>query len=137
MDVIVDSEMILTPYYDGIIKLDSQGDSCWFRSKKFMGVPTIQQTSDGGYIVSSTDTYVTNGIEWMLQGENYLITKLTPEGEISWEKYLGAEDEDCATSIRQTSDGGYIVAGYSNSEFVNNDVVDSDDNFWIVKLEAE
>src|SRR4051812_23123800 len=60
---------------------------------------------------------------------------------IEWQKSLGGLGDDQATSIQQTSDGGYIVAGYSFSN--DGDVTghhggahyDSAD-YWIVKLSS-
>jgi hypothetical protein len=98
---------------------------------------SIQQTNDGGYIIAgysaSTDGDVTGN-----QGSaDYWIVKLDPNGAIEWEKSLGGSDYDYATSIQQTKDNGYIIAGYSYS--TDGDVTGhhgSTDNpdYWIVKL---
>jgi hypothetical protein len=60
---------------------------------------------------------------------------------IEWQKSLGGSGNDRANSIQQTSDGGYIVAGYAQS--TDGDVIghhvdngDSGYDFWIVKLNA-
>jgi hypothetical protein len=71
---------------------------------------SIQQTTDGGYIVAG----VTG-----LFGDNYnsdvYILKLNSDGSLAWQKkYVGSND-DYAYSIQQTTDGGYIVAGSTNS----------------------
>ena len=39
------------------------------------------------------------------------ILKLDSDGNISWQKTYGGGDYDYASSIQQTTDGGYIVAG--------------------------
>ncbi len=55
---------------------------------------------------------------------------------IQWEKSLGGTGYDFATSIQQTTDGGYIVAGYSDS--TNGDVTGNHGtNYWIVKLSPD
>jgi len=46
---------------------------------------------------------------------DYWIVKLNDTGAIQWQKSLGGDTIDNAYSIRQTSDGGYIVAGFSGS----------------------
>ncbi len=58
-------------------------------------------------------------------------------GEISWSKNLGGSGYDNATNIRQTSDGGYVIGGFSNSN--NGDVPGNHGgyDFWIVKLYSE
>ena len=61
-------------------------------------------TSDGGsIIVGSTSSF---GASWT----DMWVVKLEPNGEIDWEKAFGDENEDAATTVIQTSDGGYVVA---------------------------
>lgn len=76
---------------------------------------SIRNTLDGGYIVTgsseSNDGDVTNN----LGGRDYWIVKLSIVGTIEWEKSIGGSANDGAYSIEQTFDGGYIIAGSSNS----------------------
>ena len=98
---------------------------------------SIQQTSDSGYIVAgysnSNDGNVTDN-----HGKNdYWIVKLDSSGKIQWQKSLGGSDDDRAYSIHQTSDGGYIAAGTSNSndgDITDNHGIENSD-YWIVKLD--
>ena len=94
-----------------ILKLTSSGDIEWQRAYggTFMDYPwTIQQTVDGGYIVAGiTREYGRYG--------NFLILKLTSSGDIEWQRAYGGTFMDYPWSIQQTSDGGYIVAGYTES----------------------
>jgi uncharacterized delta-60 repeat protein len=95
-----------------IIKLDSSGNIQWSRAiggTNYDSAVSIQQTSDGGYIVAGRTRSFGAG--------NYdaLIIKLDSSGNIQWSRAIGGTNEDDAVSIQQTSDGGYIVAGYTNS----------------------
>ncbi len=56
--------------------------------------------------------------------------------EIEWQKSLGGTNSDVARSITQTTDGGYIVAGYTTS--VNGDVSENNGgrDVWVVKLDG-
>lgn len=97
---------------------------------------SIQQTNDNGYIVAgftlSKDGDVTNNNgAW-----DYWVVKLNELGNIEWQKCLGGRGADIAKNIKQTSDGGYVVAGYSNS--TNGDITENNglSDFWIVKLDA-
>ena len=70
----------------------------------------IQQTSDGGYIISGT--YQRNA--WSLWYCYFYLLKIDASGNEQWYKKYGTYDrENVAQSIRQTSDGGYILVGYS------------------------
>ncbi|ACI19141.1 ligand-binding sensor domain-containing protein [Dictyoglomus thermophilum] len=94
-----------------IIKLDSNGNKMWekyFGGKGDDGAASIQQTSDGGYIVAGGTTSFGAG------GIDVYIIKLDKDGNKMWEKTFGGKSDDRAWSIQQTSDGGYIVAGVYN-----------------------
>jgi len=69
---------------------------------------SVQQTTDGGYIVAG-DTGCND-----VNGDAYLV-KTDASGNIEWEKTIGGSDYDCARSVQQTTDGGYIIAGDSAS----------------------
>jgi len=99
--------------YDfAIYKLNSNGNKVWF--KHYGGtsddwVNSIQQTSDGGYVVSGNTESYTYGLE------DFGIYKLNSSGNKIWFKHYGGTNEDVANSIQQTSDGGYIVSGNTES----------------------
>ena len=99
-----------------VLKLDSEGQLEWQRT--YGGTNndkaySIQQTSDGGYIVAGeSSSFSTDHTTEMW------ILKLRSNGDIEWKKrYHQTEDylHEGAYSARQTSDGGYIVVGWMNS----------------------
>ena len=68
---------------------------------------SVQQTSDGGYIVVAITESFGAG--------NIFLIKTDANGNVQWAKTYGGTDWEEAYSIQQTSDGGYIVAGYTGS----------------------
>jgi len=70
---------------------------------------SIQQTKDGGYIVAG-GTY-----SFGAENEDVYILKLKEDGSLEWQKTFGGRNYDEARSILQTTDGGYIAAGYTDS----------------------
>ncbi|MBO8140214.1 MAG: T9SS C-terminal target domain-containing protein [Thermosipho sp. (in: Bacteria)] len=121
-----------------VVKLDSNGNIEW---QKALGgssgdwADSIQQTSDGGYIVAGY-TYSNDGDVSGNHGErDFWIVKLDKNGNIEWQKALGGSSGDWAHSIRQTSDGGYIVAGYTYSNDGDVSGNHGERDFWIVKLD--
>jgi len=111
-----------------LLQLDSNGNVVWQKiySRPYADFAySIQQTSDGGYIVAgSTRTFVDGG-------EDVWVLKLDSDGDIVWQKTYGGSGNDYAYSIQQTSDGGYIVAGYTNSFGAGYD------DIWVLKLNSE
>src|SRR5438128_385570 len=92
---------------------------------------SIQQTTDGGYIVAG----YSNSNDGDVSGNhNYdsLIVKLNSTGNLVWQKCLGGSSPD-AQSIQQTSDGGFIMAGYSYSNDGDLSVNYGYSDYWIVK----
>jgi len=125
-----------------IIKLDSTGAFTWH--KRYGGSGTdfgtsIALTSDGGYIVGGvTDSPVSGNVTIAPKGlRDMWILKLTNTGAMSWQKRFGGVGSDQAESIKQTTDGGFIVGGATNSS-VSGDVPAGfgDFDYWILKLDA-
>ena len=111
-----------------ILKLNTYGNVIW---EKTYGriyndyARSIQQTADGGYIVAG---YTANGV-----GENFdlLVLKLDGNGDLLWQKTYGGPGSDSARFIKQTSDGGYILAAYSDSFGTGTT------DLWILKLDQD
>jgi len=95
-----------------IYKLDSNGDKAWFKHYGGTGqdvARSIQQTSDGEYIVGGYTTSYTHG------GYDFAVYKLDSNGNKVWFKHYGGTEWDRGQSIRQASDGGYIISGSTAS----------------------
>jgi uncharacterized delta-60 repeat protein len=95
-----------------VVKTNSQGDTLWTRTYGGSGwddAHSVQQTTDGGYIMAGhTDSFGAGGIDF------YLV-KTNSQGNTLWTRTYGGDSTDYACSGQQTSDGGYIVAGYTES----------------------
>ncbi|MDR3271999.1 MAG: hypothetical protein LBT29_00750 [Flavobacteriaceae bacterium] len=99
-------------------------------------VSSVQQTSDGGYIVAGNTESNDGDVSDNHGNYDAWIVKLDASGNLLWQKCLGGSGEDIAFSIQQTSDGGYIAAGYTDSN--DGDVSGNHGNRdgWVVKLDA-
>jgi len=95
-----------------LVKFDSSGNEQW--TKTVGGANddfsrSVAQTSDGGYIVTGyTQSY--GGTDY-----DVLLVKFDPSGVVEWAKTVGNASSDNGFSVAQTSDGGYVVGGGSNS----------------------
>jgi hypothetical protein len=123
-----------------VIKLSNTGYLEW--QKTLGGTNTdwafsIQQTTDGGYIVAGQTTSLDGDVTGNHGIRDYWVIKLTSIGNIQWQKALGGTNYDHSLSIQQTIDGGHIVAGWSNS--IDGDITSNQGSYdsWVVKLAPE
>jgi len=85
----------------------------------------VVETSHGGLVIAGyTNSYGAGG-------SDCLITKLYADGTLNWAKTLGGSSDDVAQSVIETSDGGLVVAGYTNSYSTGSDYC------LIAKLDAD
>ncbi len=109
-----------------VTKLDAAGNLQW--TELISGVnpdalTAIEQTSDGGYVIGGYTDITSYNID-------FYIAKLDSAGNLEWDKHAGRFHSEFATSVHQTFDKGYVLAGQSNSTTY------ADYDFYIVKLDA-
>jgi len=95
-----------------LIKTDSTGDTLW--TKTYGGTDwefgnSVWQTNDNGYIITGSTKSFGAG-----STDVYLI-KTDANGDTLWTKTYGGSSHDSGSSIQQTNDNGYIIAGYTSS----------------------
>jgi hypothetical protein len=101
-----------------VLKLDSSGNILWQKEFEGGSVSVMRQTSDGGYIGLGRD-----------YSGAILLLKLDGSGNITWQKVYEGSYDDWAKFIQQTSDGGYVISGYTKSSGINNN------DLWILKVD--
>lgn len=110
-----------------ILKLSSIGVINWQRyygGNQDDWANFIQETEEGGYVAAGYTNSFGSG------GWDFWVLNLNSEGDILWEKTYGRSGDDWANSAQQTSDGGFIVAGYTDSFGAGLS------DFWLLKLSA-
>ena len=123
-----------------VVKLDSTGNIQWQKCLGGTGIDkaySIQQTNDWGYIVAGSSGSNNGDVTGNHGFDDYWVVKLDSIGNIQWQKSLGGIHSEGANSIRQTNDGGYIVAGYTCSN--DGDVSGNHggfEDYWVVKLDS-
>jgi hypothetical protein len=109
-----------------VIKLDKKGNKIW--DKTLGGTSeewanSIVQTEDKGYMVAGWTKSMGAG------KTDAWIIKLNKRGDLVWDRTFGGSEDDEAHSIIQTEDGGYAVAGWTESKGAGNADV------WVIKLD--
>ena len=123
-----------------IIKLSSEGNLIWeksFGGSEIDEALDITSTADGNFIVcgntrsNNIDVSSNNG------AADIWILKITPNGEILWEKTYGGNSFEAAKSVHQTTDNGFVIAGNSRSD--NNDLTKNNgqNDGWIFKINQD
>ncbi len=124
-----------------IVKLNSNGELVWeqnFGGSNGDWAYSIEQTSDNGYIFSgytgSDDGDVAGDVVSNNGNQNAWVVKLSQSGELIWEHSFGGSYTDWSNNIQQVPDGGYVLAGLSDSN--DGDVSGNNGlwDFWIVKV---
>ena len=95
-----------------LLKLNPYREVIW--AKTFGGSSNdygyfIQQTADSGYLIAGETSSFGAG------NSDAYILKLNSDGIVQWTKTFGGSSYDVATSIQDTSDGGYLVVGHTKS----------------------
>ncbi len=107
-----------------LVKTDSLGNMQW---NKFFGGSdvdrglSVQQTLDGGYIITGYTASSGTGLDDML------LIKTDSAGNAQWQYTFGGTGRDYGNSVIQSSDGGFVVTGYTLSYGAGGD------DLWIVK----
>ncbi|MFQ5334969.1 MAG: T9SS type A sorting domain-containing protein, partial [Flavobacteriales bacterium] len=126
-----------------VVKLDASGTIQWQNTMGGSDIDnllSIQQTSDGGYVLGGFSASPISGdkAENSLGFDDYWVVKLDASGAIQSQNTIGGSAYDELFSIQQTSDGGYVLGGRSESDISG----DKTENclgaydYWVVKLDS-
>ncbi|MEW5675578.1 hypothetical protein ABGT15_04640 [Flavobacterium enshiense] len=98
-------------------KLDSEGNLVWTKtiggSQDDFGTSIIA-TTDGNYVIAGYTGSNDGDISGNIGFHDFLITKITGEGDIIWSKNYGFVSHDHAHKVIQLKDGGFFLAGYAD-----------------------
>jgi hypothetical protein len=136
-----------------ISKINEQGNKIWSKNYGFTShdhAHKIIQTRDNGFFVVGFAEYEgilgsggTNnngagheiGHRGTLHGSGeYLGIKLDSEGNFQWFRYFGGTQNDRVNDVVEANDGGFVMAGYSES--TNFDITDNKGSYdyWVIKI---
>ena len=129
-----------------MLKFDMNNNLIW--QKTFGGAEDdrgadLINTSDGGFALlgfsNSSDNDLTSNTDY----QDFWILKLSPDGEINWQKTFGFSGADYGTTLLQTDDNGFLITGVldvsasngqGNAKFIKQKHAGGD--FWALKLDA-
>jgi hypothetical protein len=108
-----------------LLKTDLNGRKLWERyyGQNSSGI-SLQQTDDGGFIIAGS-------MNSPAIGKDAMLIKTDPFGNEQWIMPLGGPGENIGTSVVKSIDGGYVMAGITNSYGAGAE------DAWLVKVKPE
>jgi hypothetical protein len=122
-----------------VLRLDANGNIIW--QKCFGGTLNesgnyIIQTSDGGFAITGNTTSFNGNVAYNYGSDDFWLLKINSMGSLMWQKSLGGANYDVSNSLVATADGGFVLAGYIESNDYNSTITGALGNGdgWVVKL---
>ena len=131
-----------------VVKIDSLGTKEW--DKRFGGNnddlvehSSLLQTKDGGYLLGGISQSDTGGdktqANWAVGWYNYWVVKIDSAGNKMWDRVYGGTGEDDLEEITATTDGCFLLGGYSASDVSGDKTqpsVSGAYDYWVVKIDS-
>ena len=125
-----------------VLKLDAMGNIIWQNTIGGTGddrLNSIIETTDHDFMLAGSSTSgISEDKTDSCKGEtDFWLVKINPSGNIEWQKTIGGNSYDEATSINQTADGGYITGGNSRSNISGDktEINHGETDYWVIKID--
>ncbi len=134
-----------------IVKLDAYGNQLWEQSYGGKGqdeLTSILVLPNGEYLLAGssnssaerTTTPNPNSKAAAQGGMDYWLLRIDSSGQVIWQRTYGGKYNDQLTTATTTSDGGFIIGGYSNSPASGNKTEAAGafgSDYWVLKLDKD
>ncbi|MEM9819514.1 MAG: gliding motility-associated C-terminal domain-containing protein [Bacteroidota bacterium] len=125
-----------------IIKTDANGNKQWDRTYGGSAADMLldfQITADGGYLLTGLSGSPANGDKMTPNygSLDYWLVKIDANGIIQWDQTFGGTGNDQCRTLMATSDGGFLLGGFSDSPISGNktDVNYGSLDYWVIKTD--
>lgn len=122
-----------------LVRINDTGKIKWTRSyggSSSDHATSLEVTRDSGYIISGYSFSNDLDVSGNYGDSDYWVLKLSKKGKLQWEENYGGSRSDFNPYIKQTKDGGYILAGESSSKDFDVSSSNISDDFWVVKTDS-
>jgi hypothetical protein len=109
-----------------VVKIDTLGNLVWEKSyggTEIDEAHSISKTTDGNYLIIGDSRSNNQDISNNKGAADIWLVKISPEGNLLWDKSFGGSNFDAGRSSFPTRDGGFLITGSSrsqNGDFINN-----------------
>ncbi len=128
-----------------LVKINQSGQKLWdkrYGGPKLERIWHVVPTSDGGFLLagdSDSDVSLPDKTDTLRGGTDYWVVKIDDAGNKQWDRTIGGAGNDYLRGgALQTADGGFLLAGLSDSDATGDKSENSfgRSDYWVVKLDA-
>jgi hypothetical protein len=126
-----------------VVKTDKDGKIQWDKTiggSETDNLKSVIQTSDGGYaLIGESFSNISFEKTESCRGQSdFWLVKLDATGKIQWDKTIGGSGTEYIDYIKQTDDGGFVLAGSTDSNISGEKSENSRGfvDYWVVRLDA-
>lgn len=102
-----------------LVRTNAAGNVLWQKTHGgtdgYENIFSIQATTDGGFVTAGFSSSTNGSLAGVPNKGNFdsWLVKLDSGANIQWQKKFGGSKNDISMAVRQTKDGGYVVASYA------------------------
>ncbi|WP_299366893.1 hypothetical protein [Winogradskyella sp.] len=122
-----------------VIRISSTGDLVW--EKSFGGgqideARAIVSSEDGNFIIAGDTRSNDNDISNNLGAADLWLIKISPEGDLIWEKTIGGTSFDVARALIRSQNSGFVLAGSSRSSDIDVSENKGQNDAWVLQVDS-
>ncbi len=121
-----------------VIKISSSGDFVWeksFGGSQIDEARAIIKSGDGNYIIAGDTRSNDNDVSQNKGAADLWLIKISPTGNLIWEKTIGGSNFDVARAIENSQNNGFIISGSSRSSDIDVSENKGQNDAWILKTD--
>ena len=122
-----------------VIKISSAGDLIWeksFGGSEIDEAHSITDSGDGNFIIVGDTRSNDSDISLNHGAADLWVIKITPTGDLIWEKTFGGSSFDVGRSVTKTQDNSFLIAGSSRSSDGDLTSNNGQNDAWVLKIDA-
>ena len=102
-----------------VLQISPEGNLLWeksFGGSEIDEARAITNTNDGNFLIVGDTRSANNDVSNTNGAADLWVVKMSPLGDLLWEKTYGGSSFDVGRSVSQTQDNGFLISGSSRSE---------------------
>lgn len=121
-----------------IIRISAIGELIWeksFGGNQIDEARAIVESGDGNFIIAGDTRSSDNDVSANNGAADLWLIKISPSGDLIWERTIGGSSFDVARAMVQSQTGGYILSGSSRSNDFDVDENKGQNDAWVLKVD--